>query len=566
MVAKEVLIRDRLANNLAILEPKLELIDIEKYLPNPIGTRGFVDLLARDSRGKYVLIELKRSDSSSRDAAHELLKYVEGMKSTLSVREDELRLIVVSTHWSELLVPFSSLAHRAGLAISGYALDVSDDGTPTNAVQVNPLPLLQDRLFMPEHEVSLYTSAENLQRGIRSFEQVCKTKKIDNYVIVELKAAEEFREFELRSVYAGMQSIKEQFGGGEPPDMMRIEEMVTHHTHMLYFAMLQMSDENCLQRIKTLLHSDPEGLEEFEVYLADVEEQHVSDELHEKLLEVRPWPFRDYLEIGYPAKFTKILDNEKWTILNVHRYGTIAENSLLTDEAIVSEIRGEQGVTKQRYVRELIGCSAAEAGSLAQDVSKCLEDNPIWRAHLIQILSNLKDVSSKAKISISLLNFSNILLSIYLLHARDDGELYQPGYRIIIEDEQQTQMIFGVLEQSEGKPSFSGIIRNYFDNDPWLALRSLSWGGYEQRDARIVRDLGLRYATYKLNLSEMGREFYKFSELGWDRCEGFNHLEKFISYLKLHQDFVADVCDFYADNWNGFMITYDKHRTFRFRT
>jgi RecB family endonuclease NucS len=79
-VVTEDEIRDLLANQLEVLEPGLCLIEKEKYIPNPLGTRGFIDLLARDASGHFVLIELKRSDASAREAIHEILKYVEGVK------------------------------------------------------------------------------------------------------------------------------------------------------------------------------------------------------------------------------------------------------------------------------------------------------------------------------------------------------------------------------------------------------------------------------------------------------------------------------------------------------
>lgn len=176
-MVKESVIRDNLSRNLSLIEPKLELMDIEKYIPNEAGTRGFIDILAKDVNGKYVLIELKRSDSSCRDAAHELLKYVEGMKINLSVKEEEIRLFVVSTHWDELLVPFSSLTNRTSLQITGFALSVTESGEPIAAEHVQPLPINQDRLFIPNHEVSLYLSEENLRIGIKSYISACKKKE-----------------------------------------------------------------------------------------------------------------------------------------------------------------------------------------------------------------------------------------------------------------------------------------------------------------------------------------------------------------------------------------------------
>ena len=68
-------IRDALAGDLGDLEDGLELIEKEYKLPNPIGGKGFVDILARDRFGLLVVIEIKRSNTTARQAIHEIFKY-----------------------------------------------------------------------------------------------------------------------------------------------------------------------------------------------------------------------------------------------------------------------------------------------------------------------------------------------------------------------------------------------------------------------------------------------------------------------------------------------------------
>lgn len=84
-------IRAILAGQLHVLEHGMQLIDIEKYIPSHVGTRSFIDILARDSNNRWVLIELKRSDVAARQAIHEIYKYVEVVKEHLKARDDEIR-------------------------------------------------------------------------------------------------------------------------------------------------------------------------------------------------------------------------------------------------------------------------------------------------------------------------------------------------------------------------------------------------------------------------------------------------------------------------------------------
>lgn len=50
------------------------LIDTEHYLPNYKGTKGFADILAKDCKDHLTVIEVKKSNSTAREAIHEVFK------------------------------------------------------------------------------------------------------------------------------------------------------------------------------------------------------------------------------------------------------------------------------------------------------------------------------------------------------------------------------------------------------------------------------------------------------------------------------------------------------------
>lgn len=57
----ESVIRDLVACSLDLFEPGMVLIDKEHYLPGKMGTKGFVDILAKDKAGHLVVIEVKKA-------------------------------------------------------------------------------------------------------------------------------------------------------------------------------------------------------------------------------------------------------------------------------------------------------------------------------------------------------------------------------------------------------------------------------------------------------------------------------------------------------------------------
>lgn len=48
-------LRDLIANNIEQLEEGLILLQKEQYIPNSLGTKGFIDLYAKDAQGNHVL-------------------------------------------------------------------------------------------------------------------------------------------------------------------------------------------------------------------------------------------------------------------------------------------------------------------------------------------------------------------------------------------------------------------------------------------------------------------------------------------------------------------------------
>lgn len=57
------------------------------------------------------------------------LKYLEGVKINKGLRDDEIRLLILSTEWDELLIPFSSLCQNSTVNIEGYRIQVSENRT-----------------------------------------------------------------------------------------------------------------------------------------------------------------------------------------------------------------------------------------------------------------------------------------------------------------------------------------------------------------------------------------------------------------------------------------------------
>jgi hypothetical protein len=142
----EAAIRDEIALRPELIELGLATVGKNYHLRNSEGTRGFIDVLARDRHGLFVVIEVKRSDSTAREAIHEVLKYCELLRSERGLRRDQVRAVIASTTWRELLVPFSEMSRVTDYPIEGVELTV-DAGFPASlkAQRITPIPVPPER-------------------------------------------------------------------------------------------------------------------------------------------------------------------------------------------------------------------------------------------------------------------------------------------------------------------------------------------------------------------------------------------------------------------------------------
>lgn len=558
----EACIRDHLVTTLDVLEKGLEYVKKEKYLPNDVGTRGFVDILARDKDGCWVLIELKRSEAASREALHEVLKYIEAFKKDRSVREHEIRVMVVSTEWRELIVPFSSFVTRTTCNVEGIQLSVDGSHRPVHATRVEPLPVYSGRVFAPWHELALYTDEDSAKRGLESYEHACKAKGISDFVLVDMVPHPSHRERELDAMVAAYESM----GISDQADRERIASQLTVFESLLYFAPLMQSEAFCEAVVRK--HAEEDDLIEFIEYIADMEPEGKLCALHEKVYEVGPAIHRDYFEIAYPAKFgSKLLDDEGWTIKKIHRYGGLAANELLDDASIISELRGNDGTTGQKYARNISAKNKAELAAARDDIRDHFADNEQLSQQMLFCLDDALRVPHAERLDIHIYNPSHITLSIYMEVADSNDGAYVPNAYIAVlaNDGSPLQFYYVALEANGRSPSFSHMLNLFYAGSPEQLTTNLSWGGYDRKDAEVCEEIGLSYAVYRFqgNANVVGHRLDNFR---WIGCKIHHPQEGFFGFIESNSDFVDDIVQLYSSTWNGFMVAWDNTMQLSFKT
>jgi len=530
----EARLRDLLSSQIEVLEDGLTLLSTEKYIPSTIGTRSFIDILAKDRRGRWVLIELKRSDAAGREAIHEIYKYVEAVKDHLGARDDEIRAMIVSTEWKELLVPFSRFVQDTSISVSGTRLSVSEPDSLLTAEPVEPLMLTSGRVLSPWHEINLYTSDERLAEGVASYDASCKAKSINDYIMVELKAPEGFYE---SSVLATATAIHEIHGGiGEitAEDIADVAEKMDRLDYMIYFVPQLQSPEEYIDIIK----ADPDIYEEAKDFADSMEGDELLCSLQESALYVSPKVDRDHFEIGYPAKFkNKLLQDEGWTITKIHRRGAFARNTVLTDDTILGEIGGDTGRSGQGLKRSIILSDKSEFAQLLKDIDEALPNNPVWAGMVRAQLDEARIQFPQGAADVSIFSPSTGLMTLYFATTQDEGIKYVPSYTIVIRQNSDLRRAYaGELLATDliAQPPevFTSILTKYYNGDLGVLVMSMSWGGYETRDVDVLEDLGLIYGSFRCDIQGDNREFFRVRNGRWRRVEPVVPFADFNDYLQ----------------------------------
>lgn len=362
----EAELRDLLASRIDVIEKGLTHLQKEKFIPNEVGTRSFIDLVAQDKDDHWVLIEIKRSDSSAREAIHEVYKYVEGVKRHLAARDDEIRVIVASTEWKELLVPFSRFVHDTSISVKGMHLTIHNSTDDIMAVEVSALDVTAGRVLSPWHEISFYRTESRLREGIESYDVSCQAKGICDYIMVILSAPEGHYERGVRATANAMAGIRGDRRASDA-EVAEMFKQIPRLDHILYFVPQLFAEDLYLDAIK----GDLDVYEEAKECLDGLSGEEALCALQEFALFAKPNVERDGYEIGYPAKFkSKLVDGEGWEVREVLRRGAFLRNSILTDDTILGEIAGDAGASGQRFKRTVVLSDKAALSSAKSSIKE----------------------------------------------------------------------------------------------------------------------------------------------------------------------------------------------------
>ena len=521
----EGVIRDWLSENLDFLEDSLELIQKEYYLTDEVGARGFVDLLCKDDLGNFVIIEIKRSDSSARQTISEVLKYHALIRHNCGARESEIRTIIISTHWNELIRPFSEVIHRTSLALTGYHLQIDEQSyLPLSIKTVVPLEKqLLSRKFAYWQSLYLFEKEKDRDAFFVEFEKRMAKSSFKDFVLVKLVGPLDDQRiiFPWAVIYAFQK--------------MPVSELIfaiEHSNQTFGYELYPLQD----------YESEAEYVEYLELeYINHLDDQGYSYES----------------EDCYPGKVSSMLNAEGWSVEFVSRSGIFDKDPRYSEEMLIEELKGMDGNNENSFWGIAESNQVERIKEIYEECQNSLAHAPGWLDFITSVITALNSTNRRFRITLVIFNPVSLMTSIF--HSVRLLEYnYLPAYHLAVEflDEGITELYRGDLYWNGEQPT-SKFLKPFPKNEKGNSVFRLYLRPSNLKDSV---EMQLYYRNVKYDITNNGdtqRAFVNFDEgeIKVDENKYFSFSNyHFVFSLELDQlveNYLRSYVNMYSDSERG---------------
>lgn len=308
-------IRDWLVDNPDFIENGLQVIEKEHYLPDPIGSNGFIDILCKDVYNNFVIIEIKRSDPAARQAFTEVFKYAELIQNNYNARNSEIRIIIISTHWDQMIRAFSHICFKSNFSLTGLQIFIDDESkTPVAKEEILPISSRAiSRKFMSSQIIYLFC---NQEKRISAHSVLTKNLAIINfldYVTVALNSPNKT---------------------GFYPYVLNVAFQKVSKIELLNFITLLKGEKHL-----DMTEKEFEAEDEYLNYLEQI--FIISLEMHDHI---------DSMESSSGEKFESVIEVQNWEIESIKKTGIFSSDPRYADVLLLKELKGHDGNSSNKFV------------------------------------------------------------------------------------------------------------------------------------------------------------------------------------------------------------------------
>jgi hypothetical protein len=385
---------------------------------------------------------------------HEVMKYTELLQRERGIERSNIRAVIISTHWTELRVPFSHFKRGWSNEIRGYALTLEEDEiTPVRAVELTALADAPARGISPIHLVVF-------PRGSVTLDEIWQ-ESIDK----------------LRKVGAD--------------DLLGIELSHDDDSRILYHSCLYLV-------IGTMVPDDPRTA------LLDEWAEEVPDDTIEApggyALEYRALCHLtsqyDYdkveIETAGPEGFAAIRF-QRWKIHHVRRAGIFGrQEDLYPDEVLLAKMVHRGGQSPIRFSGSSRPANHVHFADFRRNMGRCLTAAGTWRDSMTAWLDDAAK-SPDADISCNIYSPCDFIQSIVLGWPDRVGE-YLPFIRAIVDvPSSSCRTLVGTLTWNGKLAQVLDAIHSVYA-EPFEWTLAVTLGCAWIRDPEVLEKLNLAYS------------------------------------------------------------------------
>ena len=461
-------IRDFLAEHLELLETGLALVEKEYRLPNPLGAGGKIDLVAKDPFGHIVIIEIKRSDQAARQALNEVHKYTALFRTLQGLDETRVRVMVVSTDWHELLVPFSEYAETAGYSVIGLSIGVLADGTVSHVEKISLAPRGARLSFSRAQAIYLFSNEANRDEKMPELAKAVERSWIADYSLFACNYTGDNRSVIYPyGIYLAFVS---------PLTYLGTDQLAAAQHQINWEDGLDLPDEN---------------------FLCAVNEAFVGNS--------------ESFEIGFPEKLVSI--SAEWDVKVAVRGGRLCKNqSLLNDDEIVTMAKSVEGGSPVYFSKLSSPRFIAAWRELRTNIDPVLLGNARWAEIVPLFLAQVEAEAKDASVSVSIYSPFNFPMTLFYL---GDNDLSKCAHLEIAVDHASVRIrriLLSVLawNGNETKDTPGEMIKRIYGSfDDWASKTHFHETHEEEDEAMGAHG----FSTPLIELTFVGEDSPKFQEV-----------------------------------------------------
>ncbi len=241
---------------------------------------------------------------------------------------------------------------------------------------------------------------------------------------------------------------------------------------------------------------------------------------------------------------------QQWQIKDIVRSGFFKRDIRLTDEMLITELRGLRGSSNVSYVDSGDSQHKSKMKEIKENVVHCLAFNPLWKQHILAAFLHAK--KQKCKIDIVVYCPSQILSSLVYL-SRGKYE-YLPMYLLILAFSDETHIYEGKIKWNGSTPLLDDILKILFPRDPFEYFMHMHLGTIRDFDDQIMKMLGLDYFSNHIiihsDITEQCEDF-KIIENDMQRCPPMQMLT-IEDFVHNSNTFLTELYDFFSQHIFGF--------------